>query len=184
MARHVVAGVFLSILAVGVTAFFLVFPHARERLQILSTIQSEDILGSDYQIRQNLISLGIWWMVWVWLWTRNTKISYIYQNRLETLFLLQLGEELGFFGSIIVIFFALFINLRILYTSYFIKDFFAKSVYSLGLLSLYLAQTFLNIGSVSGAIPLTGVPLPFISHGSTALHLYTRHARYLYSDCR
>jgi cell division protein FtsW len=58
--------------------------------------------------------------------------------------------------------------LRILYTSYFIKDTFAKSIL-IGVSITLLAQTFLNMGSVSGAIPLTGVPLPLISHGSTSL---------------
>jgi cell division protein FtsW len=48
------------------------------------------------------------------------------------------------------------------------RDDFAKGVL-VGTAVTILAQTFLNIGSVSDAIPLTGVPLPLVSHGSTAL---------------
>jgi cell division protein FtsW (lipid II flippase) len=55
-----------------------------------------------------------------------------------------------------------------LYISYFIRDYFGKGIL-IGVSVTLLAQTFLNIGSVSGAIPLTGVPLPLISHGSTSL---------------
>lgn len=159
----VVVGVFLSICIIS---FFLIFPHARERLQTFNN-PDKDVLGSDYQIRQNLISLGSGGWFGFGYGQGTQKYLHLPEPVGDSVFA-SLGEELGFFGSIIVLFFALFINLRILYISYFIKDFFAKSVL-IGTSVTLLAQTFLNIGSVSGAIPLTGVPLPLISHGSTAL---------------
>ena len=80
----------------------------------------------------------------------------------------MIGEELGFIGcALVVVFFLIFFNrgLRIAYQT--------RSPYGMllcaGLTTVLATQTFLNIGGVTKLIPLTGITLPFISHGGSSL---------------
>ena len=79
-----------------------------------------------------------------------------------------LAEELGFLGSLVLLLiFGLFIYRAIKVASR-APDKFSR-VAAIGILSWIGAQAFLNIGSMTAILPLTGVPLPFISYGGTAL---------------
>ena len=79
-----------------------------------------------------------------------------------------LAEELGFLGSMVVL--ALFVALmwRLLVCSWRSNDQFAILL-GCGLASMMLFQVFVNVGMVLGLVPITGIPLPFISHGGSVL---------------
>jgi rod shape determining protein RodA len=79
-----------------------------------------------------------------------------------------LAQELGFIGSLVV--FLLFIALiwRVLVSSWRSKDPFGM-LYGAGVASMLLFQVFVNVGMVVGLLPVTGIPLPFISHGGASL---------------
>ena len=79
-----------------------------------------------------------------------------------------LAEELGFIGAIVVL--GLFIALlwRVLVTGWRSKDPFG-TLFAAGLGSMLLFQLFVNVGMVTGIMPITGIPLPFITHGGASL---------------
>ncbi|WP_373509535.1 FtsW/RodA/SpoVE family cell cycle protein [Thiocapsa sp.] len=79
-----------------------------------------------------------------------------------------IGEELGFAGCAIVIFFFLILFGRGLLVASRAADGYGRAV-GAGLLTVLATQTFLNIGGVTKLVPLTGLPLPFISHGGSSL---------------
>lgn len=83
-----------------------------------------------------------------------------------------ISEELGIFGSLIVIGGLGFIVLRALSIALKAKDPQARML-AAGIGSVIGIQTFVNLGGLTGLIPLTGVPLPFISYGGTSVILMT-----------
>jgi len=82
-----------------------------------------------------------------------------------------IGEEFGFLGSIAVIVFFGFLVTRIFLLSKETQDQFGKLLL-IGFGSIIGLQAVINIGAMSGALPLTGTPLPFVSFGGTALAIY------------
>jgi cell division protein FtsW len=82
-----------------------------------------------------------------------------------------MAEELGLIGSSIFLLFYLLFLLRALLISLRCKDPFGMLV-GIGIVTLISVQAFVNIGGVTGTIPITGVPLPFISYGGTSLMVY------------
>ena len=98
------------------------------------------------------------------------KFSYLPEPQGDSIFAV-LGEELGFVGSVsIIILYLLFVlsGLRIANNS---PNLFSRLLVS-GIVIMIIAQSFLNIASITGVFPLTGVPLPFMSHGGTSLMVY------------
>ncbi len=79
-----------------------------------------------------------------------------------------ISEELGFIGVAIILICLLLIIIRSFRVAQKCKDPFG-SLIAIGIASLIGIQTFVNVGGMSGLIPLTGVPLPFISYGGSSL---------------
>jgi rod shape determining protein RodA len=79
-----------------------------------------------------------------------------------------LAEELGFIGAIVL--FLLFVLLlwRVLIAGWRSRDPFG-TLFSAGIASMVLFQLFVNVGMVMGIMPITGIPLPFVTHGGASL---------------
>ncbi|MBP1932840.1 putative lipid II flippase FtsW [Ammoniphilus resinae] len=95
--------------------------------------------------------------------------KYLYLPYPQTDFIFSvMAEELGFVGcALFLLFFILFLW-RIIYITTECKDTFGNLV-GIGIVSMVSIQTIINIGGVTGSIPITGVPLPFISYGGSSL---------------
>ena len=78
------------------------------------------------------------------------------------------SEEFGFIGSVILIGLYLFLVIRGMKITGAVTDTFGRLLV-VGIVILISAQAFINIGSMLGVLPLTGIPLTFVSHGGTAL---------------
>lgn len=126
--------------------------------------------GEGYQLIQSLYGLGAGGLFGVGLF--NSRQKYMFLPFAESDFIFSIiGEELGFFGCFILIgLFALFIynGIKIAINS---KDRFGAFL-STGITTVIGVQVLINIAVVSGSIPPTGVPLPFISSGGTALVVF------------
>ena len=79
-----------------------------------------------------------------------------------------LAEELGFIGAIVL--FALFVLLlwRVLVAGWRSRDAFG-TLFACGVASMILFQLIVNVGMVLGVMPITGIPLPFVTHGGASL---------------
>ena len=80
------------------------------------------------------------------------------------------AEEFGFVGACIIIVSFVIFSFEGLKISIRSRDDFGRLV-SLGIVIMLMSQAFINIGGMIGVLPLTGIPLPFISHGGTALFI-------------
>ncbi len=154
----------IGILAIGGAA--LVYPHVAERIDTYLN-QSSDPQGSGWQIEQSLIAIGSGGFFGHGLGQGIEKFSNLPEPIGDSIFAVA-GEEFGFFGSVVLIALFLafgFLGLRIAARA---PDPFGGLMVT-GLVILIVGQSFFNIASAVGLVPLVGVPLIFVSHGGTAL---------------
>ncbi|MEK4579955.1 MULTISPECIES: putative lipid II flippase FtsW [Bacillus] len=99
----------------------------------------------------------------------NSVQKYGYLPEPQTDFIMAIiSEELGFIGVAVILICLLLIIIRAFRVAQKCKDPFG-SLIAIGIASLFGVQTFVNVGGMSGLIPLTGVPLPFVSYGGSSL---------------
>ena len=127
-----------------------------------------DVQGAGYQLFQSQIAVGSggWFGKGLTNSTQN-QLDFLPVQTTDFVFAI-LAEELGFIGAIVVL--GLFIALlwRVLVTGWRSKDPFG-TLFAAGLGSMILFQLFVNVGMVTGIMPITGIPLPFITHGGASL---------------
>lgn len=128
---------------------------------------ARDPSGSSYQLQQAQIAIGAGG-----LWGRGLgqgiqKFTYLPEPQGDSIFAV-IGEELGFVGSVFTVALYILFALRGLRIASRSPDLFSRLLVT-GLVILLTAQSFLNIASIAGVFPLTGVPLVFVSHGGTSL---------------
>ncbi|MEK7572369.1 MAG: putative peptidoglycan glycosyltransferase FtsW [Patescibacteria group bacterium] len=158
-------------LLVSIALFSLVAvtPYLQERVKTFIN-PSQDSQGSSYQIQQSLIAIGSGGIFGRGFGQSIQKFSYLPEPQGDSIFAV-LGEELGFIGSVAtIILYALF-ALRGLHIANNSPDLFSRLLVA-GIVILITAQSFMNIASITGVFPLTGVPLVFMSHGGTSLMIY------------
>lgn len=127
----------------------------------------KDPTGTGYHIIQSLYALGSGGLFGVGLGQSHQKFYYLPEQHTDFIFAV-LGEELGFFGgSLVIILFLLFIW-RGFKIALSIQDPFA-SLLAVGVTSMIALQAVINIGVVTGSLPITGIPLPLISSGGSSL---------------
>ena len=157
----------LALIGVGVVAgAAVVYPHVRARIETYLN-QSQDPQGSGYQIQQSLIAVGSGGFVGRGFGQSIEKFSYLPEPIGDSIFAVA-GEEFGFVGStLLVSLFTIFgiLGLRIAARA---PDPFG-GLLVVGLVMLIVGQSYFNIASTLGLVPLVGVPLIFVSHGGTAL---------------
>jgi len=153
---------------VGLAAFVglvLIEPYRLERVSTFWD-SSSDPSGSGYQINQALIAVGSGG-----LWGRGfglsrQKFSYLPEPIGDSIFAI-LSEELGFIGAMILLLLFLLFFTRGIKITGGAPDVFGRLL-GAGLLFLIIFQALTNISAIIGLIPLTGIPLPFVSYGGSA----------------
>lgn len=126
-----------------------------------------DPQGSGYQINQSLIAVGSGGITGRGFGQSIQKFQYLPEPIGDSIFAVY-AEEFGFIGTFILILTLVFLTLRGYKTATEVSDIFG-TLLVVGFMSIIIAQSFLNIGAMVALAPLSGLPLPFISHGGTAL---------------
>lgn len=154
----------IGLLGIGYLA--LTREYVRDRLVTFVT-PTHDTLGSSYQINQSLIAIGSGKLFGRGYGQSIQKFNYLPESIGDSVFAV-LGEEMGFVGTTaLTIGFTIF-ALWGLKISSRTRDSFGRLLV-LGITMMVTIGAFMNIGAMLAIIPLTGVPLPFVSHGGTAL---------------
>ncbi len=158
----------LSIPVVGVLAVILIklAPYRAQRLTTFFNA-SQDVNNTSYHVRQILIALGSGGMFGVGIGNSLQKYAYLPENTTDSIFAI-IAEELGFFGSIILILLLIAVIWRGMYIAIRSHDTFGKLLAG-GLTAFLGSQMLINLGAQTAVLPLTGVPLPFISYGGSSL---------------
>lgn len=165
-------GRFRDVLVMGVVGVLLIAvlamvrPYIKERIQVFLD-PSLDPQGSGYQIKQSLIAVGSGGFAGRGFGQSIQKFEYLPEPIGDSIFAVY-AEEFGFFGSVVLI---------ILFTSFALRGYRIASRAAdsfgmflvVGIITLITTQAILNIAAMVAIAPLSGLPLPFISHGGTAL---------------
>lgn len=161
---HIILLIILGILLIFVGA--LLRPHQAQR--IITFINPEkDALGISYQINQSLIAIGSGGIFGVGIGNSLQKYNYLPEPMGDTIFSVW-AEETGFIGCLIIISLYLILTWRGFIISKRAPNKFTQLM-AIGIVSWISIQAFLNIMAVTGLIPFTGLPLPFVSYGGSAI---------------
>jgi cell division protein FtsW len=126
-----------------------------------------DPQGIGYQIVQSLLAVGSGGIFGAGLGNSRQKFNYLPEPVGDSIFAI-IGEELGFLGSAAIVMLFVFFAFRGLKIAKYAPDNFGRLV-AIGITMWILFQAFINIGANIALIPLTGIPLPFISYGGTSM---------------
>ncbi|GAB6100371.1 stage V sporulation protein E [Halanaerocella petrolearia] len=158
-----------SLFASGLPAFvyaLMAEPYRRKRVfAFLNPWQ--DPKGTGFHIIQSLYALGSGGLFGVGLGRSRQKFFYLPEPGTDFIFAV-VGEELGFLGSLIILFLYGLLALRGLQIAMRAPDLFG-SMLAVGVTTWIVLQAIINIGVVTGSMPVTGITLPFISYGGTSL---------------
>jgi rod shape determining protein RodA len=151
----------------GQVLWGLLKDYQKDRL-ILFLDPDKDPLGGGYHLIQSRIAIGSGQ-----LWGRGlnqgtqTQLSFIPEQHTDFIFS-AVGEELGFIGCMVMLVAFWLICLRLVIIAQNAKDNFG-SLIAIGVLSMIIFQVLVNVGMTIGLAPVTGIPLPWVSYGRSAL---------------
>lgn len=159
------------LLGLGLGLAILAMPYmvTDERLsRFTGAYQPFETPDSDgYQLIQSYVAIGVGGITGEGLGQSVQKLGYLVEAHTDFIMAI-VAEELGFLGVLIVIGLLATIVLRGIFISRKCEDSFG-ALLAIGISSMVGIQTFINLGAISGLLPITGVPLPFVSYGGSSL---------------
>ncbi len=165
---RVLIGALLAILAT-IPIFWMFLMHEYQKQRVLTLFDPErDPLGAGYHIIQSTIAIGSGGVYGKgWLNGTQSQLQFLPERNTDFIFAV-FAEEFGLVGVVQLLVLYLFIIWRGLYIACQAQDNFSRLV--AGSLSLtFFVYVFVNVGMVSGLIPVVGLPLPLISYGGTSM---------------
>lgn len=164
----------VGIFSLGLLRFFLLKGHdlffdkyQANRIRVFFD-PSLDPLGSGYNVLQSKLAIGSGQLSGMGLFKgTQTQLGYIPAKTTDFIFSV-IGEELGFIFCAFVVMLFVMLLLRLLYISKNSKDFYG-SLIVVGVVAMIGVHVLVNIGMTIGVVPVTGIPLPFISYGGSSL---------------
>jgi len=146
--------------------YIIIEPYRLSRLTSFLNL-SNSISQTSYHVKQILIALGSGGIFGLGVGNSIQKYAYLPENVTDSIFPI-IAEEFGFIGSVVLIcVYAAFIW-RGIYIATKAKDAFGKLL-AVGIIAFIGTQIIINLAAMTVLVPLTGVPLPFISYGGSAL---------------
>lgn len=145
------------------------FMHDYQKQRVLTLLNPEnDPLGSGYHIIQSKIAIGSGGLYGKgWLNGTQSQLDFLPERQTDFIFAV-FAEEFGMMGAVVLLALYVFIILRGLYISIKAQDNFGRLL--AGSISLtFFMYLFVNVGMVSGVLPVVGVPLPLVSYGGTSM---------------
>jgi rod shape determining protein RodA len=143
--------------------------HDYQRQRVLTFLNPErDPLGTGYHIIQSKIAIGSGgWFGKGWLNGTQSSLHFLPEHSTDFIFAVC-GEELGFVGSLVLIIIFLLIVIRGLYITMHAQDTFSRLLAGSITLTFFISF-FINMGMVTGVLPVVGIPLPLVSYGGSSM---------------
>ena len=160
----------LAIAAVTPVIFYLASTNNFRWLRLVAFINPDsDPTGASFQITNSKVTIGSGGLYGKGAWAEGTltHLNYVPENHTDFIFSV-VGETLGFVGSMILLALYAFLIFRMLLLAYHTHDRFGRLII-VGVMAMLLFHVYQNIGMCIGVMPITGIPLPFISYGGTNL---------------
>lgn len=164
--RYVFLIIIGGVIGLGLLAFMR--PYIMQRIATYLNAQT-DAQGASYQVQQSLIAIGSGGLFGRGFGQSVQKFTYLPEPIGDSVFAVA-AEEFGFVGSVfLLVMFVLFATRGIKIASETTNIFARLTV--IGIVIMIISQAFINIGAMLGVVPLSGITLPFVSHGGTSLFI-------------
>lgn len=163
--------VLISLVLIGIASVPIAWPllHDYQRDRIMTALDpSTDPLGKGFHIIQSTIAVGSGGVTGKgWLKGTQAHLEFIPEHTTDFIFAV-FSEEFGFIGNCILLTLYLALIVRCLIIAANAPTLFARLIAS-SITMIFFTYAFVNMGMVSGVVPVVGVPLPFVSYGGTAM---------------
>lgn len=161
--KHLIGVFFVGIVLFGVVIYTSEYRMSR----VMTFLHPEnDALNSGYQINQAYTAFGVGGVFGLGPGHNEVHLPEPVGDSIYA----AIGEEFGFFGAVALLFVFLFLLFRIFRIAMLSEDMFGRLVAG-GIGVWIVGQGVMNMGAISGLMPLTGIPLPFISYGGSSVFL-------------
>lgn len=165
--RYILIAALLVAIVVPLAYFFILPDHAKSRIDVYLN-PDLDPRGAGYNIIQSKLAIGAGQAFGMGILKGNqTQLGYLYPKTTDFIFAV-IGEEMGFLGgaTVIALYIALLIqSIKVAKTA---KDDVGSYV-AAGITGIFFFHMLENIGMTMGLLPITGIPLPFVSYGGSSL---------------
>lgn len=165
--KYIIIGLLLVAIALPLLYFFVLPSHAKTRIQVFMN-PDLDPRGAGYNLTQSKLAIGAGQLFGMgYLKGNQTQLGFLYPKSTDFIFSV-IGEELGFLvAAAIVIFYVLLITKAIVIAKTANDE--TGALIAIGIAGVFLFHMTENIGMTIGLLPITGVPLPFVSYGGSSL---------------
>lgn len=165
--KYIIGSIIIAIIAVPLLYLFVLPGHAKSRIDVYLNPEL-DARGIGYNIIQSKLAIGSGQFFGMGLTKGNqTQLGFLYPKTTDFIFSV-IGEELGFvFAALVIILYIILIT-RSIYVAKTAKDDLGSYI-AIGIAGIFIFHMVENIGMTMGLLPITGVPLPFVSYGGSSL---------------
>lgn len=165
--RYIITTVLLIIILVPVLYLFVLPEHAKTRIDVFLN-PNIDPRGAGYNIIQSKLAIGSGQLMGMGLFKGNqTQLGFLYPKTTDFIFAL-IGEEMGFVVAAGIIFLYIILITKSVYVAKTAKDDLGSYI-AMGIAGIFFFHMLENIGMTMGLLPITGIPLPFVSYGGSSL---------------
>lgn len=165
--KYIIATVLLVAILAPIVYTYVLPSHAKTRIEIFLNPES-DPRGAGYNVIQSKLAIGAGGLTGMGIMKGNqTQLGYLYPKTTDFIFSV-IGEEMGFIISALVIILYVLIITKIIYIAKTAKDD-EGSYVAIGIAGIFLFHMLENIGMTMGLLPITGVPLLFVSYGGSSM---------------
>ncbi len=162
--------VFVMLLVGMIGLSFLAYTRPYVKQRIMTFVNpTADALGASYQIQQSLIAIGSGGLFGRGFGQSVQKFTYLPEPVGDSIFAVA-AEEFGFVGSVLLVAIYVLFAIRGLKIASRAPHLFGRLLV-VGIVIMIVSQAFVNIGAMLGVLPLSGITLPFVSHGGTSLFI-------------
>lgn len=165
--KYIIVSIVSAIIILPVLYMFILPEHAKTRIDVYLN-PDLDPRGSGYNIIQSKLAIGSGQLLGMGITQGNqTQLGYLYPKTTDFIFSV-IGEEMGFIAAGLIIVLYVILITKIIYVAKTAKD--DEGAYiSIGIAGIFIFHMVENIGMTMGLLPITGVPLPFVSYGGSSL---------------
>lgn len=165
--KYIIAAVVACIVGLPLAYNYVLPEHAKNRIMVFLN-PGLDPKGAGYNVIQSELAVGSGKTFGMGLMSGNqTQLGMLPMKTTDFIFSV-IGEEMGFFVSALIVLLFLLLLVRIINVAYNSKNTFGNLI-CVGVFAMLLAHFVENIGMTIGLMPITGIPLPFISYGGSSM---------------
>lgn len=165
--KYIITSVLLVVMLLPILYFFVLPDHAKTRIDVFLN-PNLDPRGSGYNIIQSKLAIGAGELFGMGILKGNqTQLGFLYPKTTDFIFAV-IGEEMGFVATAGIVILYVILITKTIYVAKTAKDNLGSYI-AMGIAGIFIFHMVENIGMTIGLLPITGVPLPFVSYGGSSM---------------